>query len=304
LTSGLIFDIHKYAIHDGPGIRTTVFLKGCPLKCWWCHNPESQSSCIQIIYRQERCIRCGSCLETCPQGALQEKQNVITLDERLCDICGDCVKICYADARQLVGKEMSTSQVMAEIISDIPFFDQSGGGVTFSGGEPLFQSDFLLSLLQACKEQDIHTVLDTCGFSSWETLELIRPWVDLFYYDLKMIDAKEHYIFTGVSNQNILVNLQRLSQHGHHIILRLPILPGINDDEKSIFKVGAFAASLPHLDRVDILPYHRIGLDKYDRLNIPYKLPDLPQPSDDKINAVAQILSEFGLTVNNNHSGV
>lgn len=297
MTTGIIFDIRRYSIHDGPGIRTTVFFKGCPLNCWWCHNPESQASSIEMMYRENRCIRCGACLEICPRGALSWETDLIVLDKEKCDLCGDCADVCYTEARQMVGQEMTISQAMEEIERDIAFYDQSGGGVTFSGGEPLFQPDFLHVLLQACKEKEIHTALDTCGFTPWEILDRVRGYVDLFLYDLKLMEDAKHRQFTGVSNELILRNLQALSSYGHHIILRLPVIPGVNDDDDNVHQIGAFAAALPHLDGIDILPYHRIGLDKYIRLNMDYKLPEISSPSSDKIAAIAQILQEFGLPV-------
>jgi pyruvate formate lyase activating enzyme len=297
LTTGIIFDIRKYSIHDGPGIRTTVFFKGCPLNCWWCHNPESQASSVEIMYRENRCIRCGACLEICTRGALSWDTDLIILDKEKCDLCGDCADACYTEARQMVGQEMTISQAMAEIERDIAFYDQSGGGVTLSGGEPLLQQDFLHALLQACKEKEIHTALDTCGFAPWEILDRVRGYVDLFLYDLKLMEDAKHRQFTGVSNKLILKNLQVLSSAGHHIILRLPVIPGINDDDDNVRHIATFAAALPHLDGIDILPYHRIGLDKYSRLNIDYKLPEISSPSGDKIAAIAQTLREFGLPV-------
>jgi pyruvate formate lyase activating enzyme len=222
---------------------------------------------------------------------------VVSTDGENCTLCGDCVEVCYAEAREIAGQEMTVAQVMTEIEQDISFYDESGGGVTFSGGEPLFQLDFLLALLQACKEKEIHTALDTCGFAPWETLDDIRGHMDLFLYDLKLIDDARHRKFTGVSNELILRNLQMLSERGHNIFLRVPIVPGINDDDENIRQTGTFAAALPHLDRVDILPYHHIALEKYKRLNKVYSLPEARPPSDERIAEIAQILEGFGLRV-------
>jgi len=189
------------------------------------------------------------------------------------------------------------AQVMTEIERDIPFYDESGGGVTFSGGEPLFQLDFLLALLRACREKEIHTAVDTCGFTPWETLDDIREYVDLFLYDLKLMDDAKHQEFTGVSNKLILENLQALSLRGHNVILRVPIIPRINDDDENIRQTGAFAAALPHLNRVDILPYHYAAVEKYKRLNKVYGLPETRSPSDERITEIAQVLRGFGLHV-------
>ncbi len=212
-------------------------------------------------------------------------------------LCGACVEACYAEAREIVGREMTVAQVMAEIEQDIPFYDESGGGVTFSGGEPLLQQRFLLALLQACSEQGLHTALDTCGFAAWETLDSVREYVDLFLYDLKLMDEGKHRKFTGVSNGVILGNLRMLSQRGHDIILRVPLIPGVNDDEQNLRQTGMFAAALPHLSRVDILPYHHIAIDKYKRLNKVYNLPETRPPAEERTAEIAKILEEFGLQV-------
>jgi pyruvate formate lyase activating enzyme len=295
--AGIVFDIKKFSIHDGPGIRTTVFFKGCPLSCWWCHNPEGQSPEPELVLRESRCIRCGACLGVCDQGAISWNDDVVFTDREKCVLSGACVEVCYAEAREIVGREMTVAQVMAEIERDIAFYDQSGGGVTFSGGEPLLQRDFLLALLKACKGEDIHTAVDTCGFAPWETLDDIREHVDLFLYDLKLMDDAKHRKFTGVSNELILKNLQRLSAQGHDIFLRVPIIPGINDDAENIRQIGAFAAALPHLNRVDILPYHRAAAEKYHRLNKIYGLPETRPPSNERMAEITQILKGFGLQV-------
>lgn len=297
MTHGLIFDIKKYSIHDGPGIRTTVFFKGCPLSCWWCHNPESQSPAREILLRDNRCIRCGACIDTCPHGAISWDGDEVITDRAKCEQCGTCTAVCYADARESVGRDMTVDQVMAEIERDIAFYDESGGGVTFSGGEPLLQRDFLLELLQACKAKEIHTAVDTSGCAAWLTIDRIRPYVDLFLYDLKLMDDDKHREFTGASNQSILKNLQTLSQQGHHIIVRVPIIPGINDDAETVRQIGAFVSALPHPIGVDILPYHHIGIDKYLRLNKPYRLFETRQPSAERMAEVAQQLNQFGLSV-------
>ena len=296
-STGIVFDIRKYSIHDGPGIRTTVFFKGCPLSCWWCHNPESQSTAVEMMFRENRCIACQACLAACEQGAITWNGNGPVTDSEKCRRCGACAAICYAEARQQVGRELTVEQVMAEIERDIAFYDESGGGVTMSGGEPLLQRDFLSALLQACREKEIHTALDTSGFAAWETIERIRGYVDLFLYDLKLIDDARHRQFTGVSNALILKNLQALSQRRHAIRLRVPVIPGINADDEAVRQIGAFAAALPHLNGVDLLPYHAIGLDKYTRINRVYKLSETRSPSDERLAEIAHILNSFGLMV-------
>lgn len=267
------------------------------MSCWWCHNPESQAPAIEMFFRQSRCIRCGACLEACPHDAISWNGHGPVTDPEKCQRCGTCASVCYAEARESIGREMSVAQVMAEVERDIAFYDESRGGVTLSGGEPLLQRDFTLALLRACKDKEIHTALDTCGFARWETLDRIREYVDFFLYDLKLIDGSRHRQFTGVSNDLILKNLQALSQQGHRIVVRVPVIPGVNDDDETMRQIGAFAAQLPHLDSVDLLPYHRIAMDKYMRLNKPYRLTDARPPSDERMAEIAHTLLEFGLRV-------
>ncbi len=250
-----------------------------------------------MVFWVRRCIGCGACAAACAQGAISCNDEVVSTDREKCVLCGACVEVCYAEAREIVGQEVTVAQVMAEIERDVAFYDESGGGVTFSGGEPLLQREFLFALLGACKEKEIHTALDTCGFATWETLDDIREHVDLFLYDLKLMDDAKHRKFTGVSNELILGNLQMLSTRGHNIVLRVPIIPGINDDDENIRHIGMFAAALPRLNRVDILPYHHIAAEKYNRLNKVYGLPETHPPSDESMAKIARSLRGFGLRV-------
>ncbi len=301
--NGMIFDIKKYSIHDGPGIRTTVFFKGCPLRCWWCHNPESQSRQPELMLRGNRCVICGACEGVCPEHAIYTIQEGVTeagmpmTDRSLCKVCGTCVEACYSGAREWVGRTITVDEVMYAIERDVPFYDQSGGGVTFSGGEPLMQPEFLLSLLRACRTANIHTALDTCGYAPWRSLEKIAAEVDLFLYDVKLIDEAQHRVFTGVSNRLILNNLRRLSAMDAVLIVRHPLIPGINDDETSLRMLGEFLTGLRGVREVEITPYHPIAEAKYDGLGLTYQLPGLKTPNPDELARAVQTLRNFGLTV-------
>ena len=293
----MVFDIKRFSIHDGPGIRTTVFFKGCPLSCWWCHNPESQALEPEMMFRENRCIRCRACQAVCERGAISWDGNVVSTDTEKCALCGLCAEVCYAEAREMIGREMTVAQVMAEIERDVAFYDESGGGVTFSGGEPLWQRDFLAGLLRACQEKDIHTALDTCGFATWETMDSIRGYVDLFLYDLKLMDDAKHQQFTAVPNQLILSNLRALAERGENIILRVPIIPEINDDDEGLHQLGAFAVTLPYVNQMDLLPYHPTAVDKYRLLHKVWGLREIRPPLDGRMAEIAEVLSEFGLQV-------
>ncbi len=297
--SGTIFDIKKYSINDGPGIRTTVFFSGCPLSCLWCHNPESQSLKPELLYRAGRCLLCGDCIKVCPEGAISlgDDSRLVITDRQKCTRCQTCVTICYSGAREFSGRGMNLREVMAVIERDIPFFDESHGGVTFSGGEPLMQPTFLSTLLKACRAQEIHTVVDTSGFANWNVFEQIRKDVDLFLYDLKHMDSTRHQEVTGVPNDVILANLRRLSEAGAKCIVRIPLIPGINDDEKNLLESGELLASLSHIESVELMGYHDIAQAKYEALGREYALTGTKPATETKINQAAELLRSYGLNV-------
>lgn len=295
---GMIFDIKRYAIHDGPGIRTTVFLKGCPLNCLWCHNPEGKAREQEFMWWKERCIECRDCQNACTKGAISFSDDSLLLDKRKCDLCGACVDACHSQALRLVGKKMTVTQVIKEIEKDMVFYDESSGGVTFSGGEPLMQPYFLHSLLKACKELGIHTAVDTCGYVNSEVLLKISKHVDLFLYDLKVINEEKHMKFTGVSSKLILENLKKLSQSEQKIIVRFPLVPGVNDDEKDILALGAFVSSLKNIRELSILPYHKAGVEKFKRLEKPADLFFIKHPpSAETLSEIETKLKDFGLKI-------
>ena len=306
--TGTIFDIKKYAIHDGPGIRTTVFFQGCPLSCWWCHNPESQSRSPVLLYRANRCVLCGTCVETCPQNGIELSPSptgnraggeglIAITDRSRCDVCGECADVCYHGAREVSGKEMTVAEVMTEIERDVPFYDQSGGGVTFSGGEPLSQHKFLAELLRECKVQEIHTVVDTSGFAAWEVVDRIRENVDLFLYDLKVIDENRHRKYTGTSNKLILSNLKRLSQSGAQIEIRIPLIPGVNDDVGNLEQSAAFIAGLPNITGVELMSYHDIAAAKYESMGKVYPLHDTAPPTEEIMQDASRIFENKSISV-------
>jgi len=295
--TGIVFDIMKYAIHDGPGIRTIVFLKGCPLDCWWCHNPEGKSPGREIMVWESRCIGCGECARACRYGAISEVDGRLVSSPDRCRRCFACVEACCADAREAVGKEMTVEQVMKEIEKDRIFYEESGGGVTFSGGEPLMQPEFLNALLEASKDEELHTAVETAGYAKWEDLLAASEKTDLFLYDLKLMDDGEHRKFTGVPNGPILENLEALSAVHDHVIVRVPVIPGVNDHEANITRMGRFLSESTRVKEVHLLPYHKAGAEKYGRLNVQRKMPELEPPDDETMNTIAERLRSFGKTV-------
>lgn len=289
-------NIQKYSVHDGPGIRTTVFFKGCPLRCWWCHNPESQRCQHQIMYFEERCSACGICEKRCPQKAILIQNSHVVIDHERCKLCGKCTDFCPNNALEYVGREITVTELIKEIEKDAIFYEESGGGVTFSGGEPMAQVDFLNEVLRACKERDLHTTVDVSGYGCWENFKKILDKVDVFLYDLKFMNNEKHKKYIGNSNEEILNNLRKLSDNGASIYVRMPIIKGINDDDEHIDEGIRFLSGL-HILQVHLLPYHKIGMDKYKRLGLQYKLTGLERPSDKRMDDIAMKFKKAGIKV-------
>lgn len=295
--TGTLFAIKRYALHDGPDLRVTVFLKGCPLACLWCHNPEGMRPGPEIVSLPDKCAGCGECVPACPHDALSAGAGGIERDAALCTACGTCAEVCPALSHEAIGRRWTVEEVVAEIEKELPFFEGTRGGVTFSGGEPLAQPDFLEALLDACGRQSLHRAVDTSGFAPAETVRRIAARADLFLFDLKHMDPTAHRRATGVDNALILDNLRLVASTGTEIRLRLPLVPGINDDEDNVRRTGLFAASLPGVRGIDVLPYHAAARGKYAKLGRPYPGRDIPAPDPARVDRAVNILQDCGLAV-------
>lgn len=309
---GKVYDIQGFSVQDGPGIRTTVFLKGCPLHCPWCHSPESQSFADQLSWMAMRCIgvkKCGKCLAACPKGAItwgEKTENPATgeiiqlvhVDRSRCDDCSDCAKVCYPGGLSICGENYRVDDLIERVSRDKPFYEQSGGGVTVSGGEALAQPAFTLAFLQGLKENGIDTALDTTGFADYQHIEAVLPYVDLFLYDLKHMDSRQHKTVVGVPNERILANAKKIAAAGGKLQIRIPVIPSFNDSEENIRQTAEFCQSLgAAVTLVQLLPYHNMGVVKYLRISDSPKVLEAEPPAEEKIQALKEILESYGLNV-------
>ena len=295
--TGILFDIKRFSMHDGPGIRTTVFLKGCPLACVWCHNPESQSPRPVLLYRGGLCLGCGLCVSACPQGALALAGGAVARDPARCVACGSCAEKCPSEAATRVGREVDAGALAEELCKDRMFFDESGGGVTFSGGEPLCQAAFLAELLDRCGRLGLHRAVDTSGYADRQVMLDVARRAELVLYDIKLIDPALHQRYTGVPNDAILDNLRALSAEGIRLEIRLPVIPGITDAPESLEAVAAFVRSLPQWPPVRLLAHHHAAMSKYRRFGMEHKLGEIGDPSPGHMADIAARLRGSGIEV-------
>lgn len=278
---GWVLNIERYTLHDGPGIRTTVFLKGCPLRCLWCSNPESQQGRPELVYFEDKCIACGRCLDVCPQNAILQDapgEPVTVLFDR-CDGCGQCVDACYVEALTLAGEKMTAEDVVSIVERDLPFYRHSQGGVTLSGGEALAQPEFSAEILRLCRSKGIHTAIQTSGQAPLKSVQKLLPYLDLVIFDIKHLDNQAHQELTGVSNTQILENLSYINSNGTKIVIQVPLIPGLNDSEENLDNLGRLVESLPSVLGLSLLSYHTLGLAKYRCTGREYALEELPKAS-------------------------
>ncbi|HUS92541.1 MAG TPA: glycyl-radical enzyme activating protein [Phycisphaerae bacterium] len=285
--TGIVTDIQRFSIHDGPGIRTTVFLKGCNLRCAWCHNPETLRAGPELQLFPGKCIACGACLEACPRGAHVRVEAGREFRRERCVACGACADVCYAEALVLVGREMTVEAVLEEVARDRSYYDNSGGGMTISGGEPLFQRDFCLALLAAARTAGLHTAIETNLAWPWEHVAPVADAADLVMLDVKSADPAVHEQWTGADNELILANARRLSERGAALIVRTPIVPGVNDTPEAVGAIADFAAGLEGLLYYELLPYHPLGTGKYEGLGMDYPLRELKRPDAETMHRLA-----------------
>lgn len=291
--TGDIFDIQRFSIHDGPGIRTTVFFKGCPLQCMWCHNPESRTSERQLAFYSNKCIGCGKCIVACPNGAITMEANRV--DRGKCLVCGACAEACPAEALKMIGKKQSVEEVLKVVLRDMPFYKTSKGGATISGGEPTYQFDFLICLLQAFKENGLHTAIETCGMTTTDKISAVMEYCDLFLVDIKAVDNSKHKKLCGADNTQVLQIARFIAESEKEVVFRTPIVPGCNDSENDITMLGEFIKSLPGNRPLELMPYHKIGSGKYEALGMVYQLPEVESPEN--LSELKRTLKDMGVNV-------
>ena len=293
---GLIYDMQRFAIHDGPGIRTLVYMKGCPLKCLWCSSPQTQKPFSEILHIEMNCKKCGRCVEVCSNNAITiSDKDGVKIDRELCTSCGDCVETCFNQALKLVGNNITVDELFQEVNKDAPFFRRSNGGITVGGGEPTMQHEFVTAFLKKCKKIYINTAIETCGYVKWKYLKELLNYVDLVYFDIKHMDPQVHKELTGVSNGLILENAEKVSIL-RPIIIRIPLVPGCNDSDENVIATANFAKKLgDNLQRIELLPYHKFGMQTYRQLDREYKLKEVEPPSDEFMERLKKLIESCGI---------
>ena len=290
-----VINIQKYSIHDGEGIRTTIFFKGCPLSCLWCHNPESQNYKEELMYNEEKCTGCMACMNICHKRAISKEENHVVTDRSKCDLCKGCIDYCVNNAREIVGKEYTVAQLIKEVEKDKMFYEESSGGITLSGGEVMTQNmDYIEELLRRLKKRGYNIAIDTCGQAPYENYERVLNYVDTFLYDVKLMDNEKHIKYVGKSNEVIIGNLKKLSEAGANINIRIPLVEGINTDDESIEEIIKFLKENVSVQKINLLPYHNTGKSKYERLQKVYEGIDFKAPSDDRLEEIKKRFENTG----------
>ena len=293
--AGTTFNILRYTVDDGPGLRSTVFLKGCPLKCPWCANPESQHPYPEVSFRPAMCIGCGRCAMSCPEQAIKIVEGKALIDRDKCRRCMTCVDACLNTAMVRMGDEKTVDDVWKVVRRDRDYYEESGGGVTASGGEPLAQADFVVEIFSKLHEEGIHTCLDTTGFASKETLDKVLPLTDLVLFDLKHMDSKKHEEVVGVPTEPIHENLRRIVDAGVEVTIRIPYIPGFNDDDENMKATAEFVKEVAPNSKVNILPYHEYGRNKYESVGMEYAMPPTEKPSEEQLAHSKEFFTQLGL---------
>lgn len=295
MSQGIVFNIQKCSIRDGKGMRTTVFFKGCGMHCKWCANPESIHPFQEVSYNNNVCIKCGICTKVCPNHAISmgADDSGILYNKALCDNCGICTEVCCMDARHIYGQQMSVDELFREIYRDHFYYRHSGGGVTFSGGEALLQWEFLRDICKKCRDYNIHTAIETCGFADYEHFKEALPYIDFIYFDLKHMDSQRHLELTGQRNERILENLKKIDQWGIEINVRTPVIPGYNDSEENLIATAEYITQLKHVTKYELLPYHQLGIGKYHALGLQYSLGEIEPPTEERMFALRDLADEI-----------
>jgi pyruvate formate lyase activating enzyme len=295
---GVVFNIQRYSTQDGPGIRTVVFLKGCTLRCWWCSNPESQRAHPEVAHSDSLCNLCQLCVSSCKTGAIMVNNRGVHINRKLCTNCGACADVCPLQAIKVYGKEMTVKEVLQEVEKDRGYFQNSGGGVTASGGEPLCQPDFVADLFKSCLDKGIHTALDTCGCVSTDALEEVLPYTRLVLFDIKHTDPEVHKKMTGRANDQIIRNLGFIARKGVSLTVRVPLIPGINDSDEEMRSIARIITEYGLEPKVDLIPYHRYGVGKYKMLDRRYKLNKLIPNRGNELERIKHVFESFGVEPN------